>query len=105
MSSDNPICPDTVQHVAKLARIAIDPEQCQHLSNEMHKVVELFEQLAAVDDSQLTIDESNTITEATMRDDQVTEADFSAELAQFSDYFDPTTGYIQVPTVIESEDS
>ena len=90
---------DTVNHIAGLARIGIDPEEVDGYARELSKILEFVEQMNSVDTGDvapLTHPQDRLLR---MREDRVTEADQREEFQRVAP--DVEAGLYLVPRVIE----
>ena len=90
-----------VQETATLARISISAEECGKIQENLDKILHLFDELARVDTAGIDLMDPVTLTPADCREDEVTEPDGSAALAGLTPYYEPESGLIAVPIVIE----
>lgn len=63
------ITQETVQHVAKLARLELTPEETERYTQDLGKILKLVEELNEVDLSQVELD-MDTSTETVFRADK-----------------------------------
>lgn len=90
---------ETVNHIAALARIGIDAEEAAGYAAELSRILELVEQMSAVD-----TDDVEPLTHPRdrllrMREDRVTEADQRDEFQQIAPSVE--SGLYLVPRVVE----
>lgn len=90
---------DTVNHIAGLARIGIDPGEVDGYARELSKILEFVEQMNSVDTADvapLTHPQDRLLR---MREDRVTEADQREEFQRVAPAVE--AGLYLVPRVIE----
>lgn len=90
---------DTVNHIATLARIGIDPEEAAGYAAELSKILEFVEQMSSVD-----TDDVEPLTHPRdrllrMREDRVTEGDQRDEFQKVAPSVE--AGLYLVPRVVE----
>ncbi|UXI68006.1 Asp-tRNA(Asn)/Glu-tRNA(Gln) amidotransferase subunit GatC [Tahibacter amnicola] len=90
---------DTVRHIARLARLAVPDAAVDTLRNDLERVLDLFDELAAANVDGLEPLAHPLGQTANLRDDAVTETDRHAELLALAP--DSQAGYYVVPKVIE----
>ncbi len=69
------IGPDTVKHIAHLARLAIDEEAVRHYDSELSAILELVERMNAVDTAGIEPLAHPLDMVQRLRDDEATEPD------------------------------
>lgn len=90
---------DTVNHIATLARIGIDPEEAAGYAAELSKILEFVEQMSSVDTDDvepLTHPQDRLLR---MREDRVTEGDQRDEFQKVAPSVE--AGLYLVPRVVE----
>jgi aspartyl-tRNA(Asn)/glutamyl-tRNA(Gln) amidotransferase subunit C len=95
MSIDNP----TVRRIAHLARLAVDDAQLPHLAMELGRVLELADQLAAADITNIEPMAHPHEQTLVWREDNVTETDRADEMLALAP--EVRGGLYLVPKVIE----
>ena len=89
----------TVRHIARLARLALPESELEHVRAELARVLDLFDDLQAVNVENLAPLAHPLEQTATLRDDIVTESDRSEALLALA--AESQGGFYVVPKVIE----
>jgi aspartyl-tRNA(Asn)/glutamyl-tRNA(Gln) amidotransferase subunit C len=93
------IDPNTVHHVAKLARLAIDPAEEPRLLKELASILEYVEQLQGLDVSSIEpTSQVGETTETPLREDRVVPCDVREEALEQAP--DRDEDYFRVPRVV-----
>ncbi len=90
---------DTVAHIAKLARIRVEPEQQETLTKELSNILRWVEQLGELDTE--GVEPMTSVVEMTlkMRDDQVADGNRQADVLVNAP--ESKHGFYVVPKVVE----
>lgn len=90
---------DTVAHIAKLARIRVEPEQQETLTKELSNILRWVEQLGELDTE--GVEPMTSVVEMTlkMRDDQVADGNRQADV--LANAPESKHGFYVVPKVVE----
>ena len=89
----------TVRHIAKLARLRVEPEQAEALVGELNKILGWVEQLGELDTEGVPPMTSVIERSQPLRDDVVTEDDNGAGV--LANAPDSAHGFFVVPKVVE----
>lgn len=90
---------DTVAHIARLARIRVEPEQQESLTKEMSNILRWVEQLGELDTE--GVEPMTSVVEMTlkMRDDRVADGNRQADV--LANAPESKHGFYVVPKVVE----
>lgn len=91
------ITQETVQHVAKLARLELTPEETERYTQDLGKILSLVEQLNEVDLSQVELD-MDTSTATVFREDKA-QREFSRE-ELMANAPSEEDGFFRVPKIL-----
>jgi aspartyl-tRNA(Asn)/glutamyl-tRNA(Gln) amidotransferase subunit C len=91
------ITPDTVEHVAKLARLELTPDEVQRYTKDLANILSLVEQLNAVDLSQIEL-EMDVKEAAVLREDKANREFTRDEL--MANAPDVEDGFFRVPKIL-----
>lgn len=89
----------TVRHIAKLARLHVEPEQAEALVGELNKILGWAEQLGELDTEGITPMTSVVERSQPLREDVVSEEDNSSSV--LANAPDSAHGFFVVPKVVE----
>lgn len=89
----------TVRHIAKLARLRVEPEQAEALVGELNKILGWVEQLGELDTTGVPPMTSVVERSQPLREDVVTEEDSNS--AVLANAPDSAHGFFVVPKVVE----
>jgi len=89
----------TVRHIAKLARVRVEPEQAEALVGELNKILEWVEQLDQLDTTGIAPMTSVVERSQPLREDIVTEEDNSEAILANAPV--AAHGFFVVPKVVE----
>ena len=90
---------DTVRRIAKLARIAVAPEDIPHLQGEINAILAFVEQLGEVDVAEVEPMTSVTPTVMKKRPDQVTDGGYAGAVVRNAPASEDD--FFLVPKVVE----
>ncbi|OGA30222.1 MAG: asparaginyl/glutamyl-tRNA amidotransferase subunit C [Betaproteobacteria bacterium RIFCSPLOWO2_12_FULL_67_28] len=98
-----PLSPEQIQRLARLARVAVSPEESSAVREQLNRVLKLIDELRAVDTTGIE-PMSHPVAELIpagqrLRDDEVTESDCHAEYQSVAPAVE--RGLYLVPKVIE----
>ena len=91
------ITQETVEHVAKLARLELTPDEIQRYTQDLTNILSLVEQLNAVDLSQVEV-EMDTTAAAVLREDKANREFTRDEL--MANAPDVEDGFFRVPKIL-----
>ena len=90
-----------IDHLAKLAKLALEPEQCNHLSKELQNMIHMVNQLQEVNCQDVEPLSHPLEQHQPLRDDNVLSGNQRQQLQQNAPSID--NGYYVVPQIIETE--
>ncbi len=93
------ITQDTVEHVAKLARLSLSPQEAATFSQELNNILSLVEQLNELDLSAVNIDARHAY-EPVLRPDAAANPSRRDELLSNAPVVEE--GFFRVPRILES---
>lgn len=96
------ISEETVSHVAKLARLALSPEEVQRYSQELSKILNLVDELSALDLSGSHLDVTADHPPMLLREDIVKQLYDRDTLLTNAPHEE--NGFLRVPRILEAQD-
>lgn len=92
---------EEVEHIAKLARLRVTPEETEKYAGQLSGILEYVEKLAAVDTA--NIEPTSQVTGLTnvTREDEIIESGISEELVACAPQHQD--GYVVIPKIFENK--
>ena len=95
------ITEEQVRHVAKLAKLEIAPHEIKHFTEQLGDIIDMVEQLEAVDTTDVPVTSHGYALKNVMRED-VAEPGMDRDLL-FKNVKTAEDGMIQVPAILDNE--